>query len=432
MMVIPEDVLKILCDYEIPLYEMMRDDSDPREMKETMQQALLTHHRVPEEGSDNDSAINQSKRVYLSRIAHQEYHRFVSESSVRLQNRASVLETLESLKTLQLPEQRSPEWFAMREKVLTASSLADALGKGHFNTKEGLLIEKTSKVKKPFFSNEIMEWGVMYEPVATTFYERLNALSIVEFGLVPHPNFPIFGASPDGICDQDSPPTHVGRMLEIKCPPRRVFTREVPAHYMMQMQGQLETCDLEECDFLQVKLEEYPNKESYLSDAKMEEGRLVHGYTSSGYPKGLVLAFKTIGDDGHARFTYEYSPFVQPIATLLKWRELIQEAHPESSYHECIEHWYRIERYECTLVLRDRAWWVSVMPKIIDFWEDVEHYRAVGNEALVNKREARKQKRVRAKEGTTKQKPTGPMFHVNKGTVEEIQKHFLLESDDDS
>ena len=60
--------------------------------------------------------------------------------------------------------------------------------------------------------------------------------------------FKIFGASPDGICDIDSPPDYIGRMLEIKCPPRRKFTREVPKHYWMQMQGQLETCDLEECD----------------------------------------------------------------------------------------------------------------------------------------------------------------------------------------
>ena len=42
-------------------------------------------------------------------------------------------------------------------------------------------------------------------------------------------------------------------MLEIKCPPIRKFTTEVPEHYWIQMQGQLETCDLEECDFLQVK-----------------------------------------------------------------------------------------------------------------------------------------------------------------------------------
>ena len=91
-------------------------------------------------------------------------------------------------------------------------------------------------------------------------------VKIVEFGLIPHPELSVFGASPDGICDEGSPNGYTGRMLEIKCPPKRKFTHEVPQHYWMQMQGQLEVCDLEECDFFQVKLEEYDSKDDYLSD----------------------------------------------------------------------------------------------------------------------------------------------------------------------
>ena len=54
---------------------------------------------------------------------------------------------LAQLKQLELPEQRSKEWYEMRENVLTASSLADALGKGHFNTRDDLLIDKTRRTK---------------------------------------------------------------------------------------------------------------------------------------------------------------------------------------------------------------------------------------------------------------------------------------------
>ena len=103
------------------------------------------------------------------------------------------------------------------------------------------------------------------------FYEKINNLTVLEFGLVPHPEFSIFGASPDGICDENSPKEYVGRMLEIKCPPVRKFTKEVPDHYWMQIQGQLETCDLEECDFLQVKLEEYNTEQEYIDDKPLEE-----------------------------------------------------------------------------------------------------------------------------------------------------------------
>ena len=34
-------------------------------------------------------------------------------------------------------------------------------------------------------------------------------------------------------------------------------------HYLMQVQGQLEVCDLDHCDFFQVKIEEYENYDEY-------------------------------------------------------------------------------------------------------------------------------------------------------------------------
>ena len=82
------------------------------------------------------------------------------------------------LKELKLPEQRSEEWYKIRENLLTASSLADALGKGHFQTRDDLLVSKTTEEKQEISkaSRDIMQWGVKYEPVATMFYEHLNNL----------------------------------------------------------------------------------------------------------------------------------------------------------------------------------------------------------------------------------------------------------------
>ena len=51
-------------------------------------------------------------------------------------------EKLKGLKKLVLPEQRSPEWYEMRKEKLTASSLASAIGKCHFTTREELLLSK--------------------------------------------------------------------------------------------------------------------------------------------------------------------------------------------------------------------------------------------------------------------------------------------------
>ena len=51
-------------------------------------------------------------------------------------------DTLNELKQLELPEQRSPEWYEMRKEMLTASSMASALDKCHFTTRDELLLGK--------------------------------------------------------------------------------------------------------------------------------------------------------------------------------------------------------------------------------------------------------------------------------------------------
>jgi putative phage-type endonuclease len=311
------------------------------------------------------------------------------------------------LKKLKLPEQRSKEWYDIRENLLTASSLADALGKGHFNTRDGLLISKTSNKKETIsnISSDIMQWGVKYEPVATEFYEHLHNLKIIEFGLIPHPNLSVFGASPDGICDIGSPNGYAGRMLEIKCPPKRKFTHEVPLHYWMQMQGQLEVCDLDECDFFQVKLEEYSNVHDYEKDYLYTNG-IQSGYTEKGMPKGVLLSYKNNGN-----YEYLYSPWLSSLDDILNWVNNQKAIHKDKIYEE---KWWRIERYESTLVRRDKAWWTSIVPDIIKFWSEVIHYRKEGNDEVQNRINSRKR---------------GPRKKVF--TIQPPIKGYLIDSDDD-
>jgi len=325
--------------------------------------------------------------------------------------RSKIKDNMVQLKELVLPEQRSKEWYEIREHLLTASSLADALGKGHFQTRDDLLISKTSPTSKAFSkaSLDIMQWGVKYEPVATEFYEHLHNLKIIEFGLIPHPKLSVFGASPDGICDIGSPNGYEGRMLEIKCPPKRKFTHEVPKHYWMQMQGQLEVCDLEECDFFQVKLEEYHDINDYEKDFLHDDG-LQHGLTSEALPKGLVISYKQRDD---TNIEYKYSPWLSSLDTINNWKDtVVKELSDEYIIHEM--KWWRIERYECTLVRRDKGWWLSVVPAIIQFWKDVVHYREVGNEEV--------QKRIDGR----KRGPRKKIFEIK-----EPIKGYLMDSDED-
>tara|TARA_B100000575_G_scaffold290196_1_gene293410 strand:+ start:2863 stop:4131 length:1269 start_codon:yes stop_codon:yes gene_type:complete len=420
-MIIPKDVKDFVTHFineykqkhPSMTYEVIRDSPF---IREEMLSDLTTQYEIAE------SHIDQSSKYLLSELVTKYVVDIVNEYNTRRILKRGLPERLEKLQKLELPEQRSPEWYSIRDKMLTASSLADSLGKGHFKTREALLIEKTSKEPPSRFSSHIIEWGVRYEPVATMFYEKMNNLTVLEFGLVPHPNFTIFGASPDGICDIDSPDDYIGRMLEIKCPPVRKFTKEVPEHYWMQMQGQLECCDLEECDFLQVKLLEYETEQEYQEDKRIEDDILKEGFTSDNLPKGLVLSFVTNPEKYH----YEYSEFYQSYDQLKKWAEKTIEDY-SGEYDEIKYHWWKIDHYECTLVYRDRDWWLQTMPEILNFWEDVEHYRKIGNQELIDKKEERKKKR-QSKKPEKKSIPKN-IITINKEITNQIENNFLLDSD---
>ena len=87
-------------------------------------------------------------------------------------------------------------------------------------------------------------------------------------------------------------------------------------------------------------------------------------------------------------------------------------------------------RYECTLVTRDRKWWLETQPKIIDFWEDVEHYRKIGNQELIDKREEKKSKRKKKKEESKKEsKKVKNIITINKEIASEIESNYLLGSE---
>lgn len=431
-MILTEDLEKSLMKYDDKIYECVKMDSSYDSLKSECIENLHGFYEI----SDKCDSFSVSKRKYLSDYVDTYFNQKNIEFKNRIENRKDILDKMDILKKLDLPEQRSEEWYKIREGVLTASSLADAIGEGHFCTRDQLMIQKCGgpRGEVPF---EIVEWGVKYEPVATSFYENLNNLTVLEFGLVPHQEFTIFGASPDGICDVDSPEDYIGRMLEIKCPPKRQFTNEVPRHYWMQMQGQLECCNLEECDFLQVKFSEYFSETEYIEDTLLEDGDMKEGVSSLNLPKGLVIAFIQNNSNGNPTIKYEYSELYTSYDSIKKWSDNIlnQYKNGDFKYDTFKLHWWRIERYECTLVGRDREWWLSVQPKIIDFWEDVLHHREVGIQEFIDKKAEKKTKRIKIKEekrqkkNLKKEEKKKNTFEIDKAVVEKLQSNYLIDSD---
>ena len=325
---------------------------------------------------------------------------------VKLYNINDMTKKVNELKKLKLPDQRTFEWYEMRKNKLTASSFADALGKSHYNTRNESLLHKI--VDKPFEANPITEWGVKYEEVATKFYEHLTGSKIYEFGLIPHPDFPAFGASPDGICDVNSPSEYIGRMLEIKCPPKRKFTKSVPSHYMMQMQGQLEVCKLNECDFFQVKLEEYDNFDDYKKDKNDKND---NGVKSDGFPKGYTITYLKEND----KFNYLYCPLFTSDENILSWKEEKMAYLLENNLVFKEEKFWKITRYECTLVKRDQQWWLENVENIHEFYKDLLYYKKDNNLEILKKKVAG-------------EKSKKPMYHV----VEVIDDFCLISDEEDN
>jgi len=263
-------------------------------------------------------------------------------------------------------EQRSPEWHAMRTTLLTASDLGQCLGKGKFGTRLDLLRKKVGG-GGAFLSGSSppLKWGTMYEAVGLRCYRaRQNWIGVQEFGLLQHPNLKVFGASPDGITD-------LGVMVELKCPYRRVkVVGEMPEQYSLQIQGQLEVCNLDDCDYVECYLEEFRDEPDYVSSI---------GAMNEAVDHGAVLEFTVEGKGvnewgASTELMYEYSPDeLEQTEDVIEWvNERAQTLHLQRpELHLTKIHYWRLKDIQLIRVRRDRALFAEVSPKIQAFWDEV-------------------------------------------------------------
>jgi putative phage-type endonuclease len=137
--------------------------------------------------------------------------------------------------------QRSDEWFKARHGCVGASRVGDIMAK----TKSGpsasrknylaeILCARLTGESPPSFESEAMRWGTETEPLARSRYEIETENTVIETGFQIHPNIPTFGASPDGLVNDDGG-------LEIKCPNTAthidtLLNGTVALHYVYQMQ----------------------------------------------------------------------------------------------------------------------------------------------------------------------------------------------------
>lgn len=249
------------------------------------------------------------------------------------------IQQLQKLLAIKQVEQRTPEWYRMRKNMITASDWATALNKNKYSTKEEL-INKKCNIGKKFTGNEYTIWGQKYEPIATRIYELNNKVKVHEFGVLAHPKYSFLGASPDGISTK-------GIMLEIKCPFRRKINGTIPTHYWIQIQGQLEVCDLSSCDYLECEIQEYFTLQEYFRDQQLY--------------KGIIVTYKKDNE-----FTYEYSPFNINKEEYKRWYNTLSH---ENVYD--ILGW-RIVHMNCLRIRRDKEWFEKNLHALQQVWEEIQ------------------------------------------------------------
>jgi len=293
---------------------------------------------------------------------------------------------IDFLDNIPLPKQRSPEWYEFRQNRLTASDLGSVMGVNPYSSIKELILKKCGHEKK-FIVGAAITHGVKYEDVAIKIYEDRNGVVINEYGCVPHPTCPFFGASPDGICSAQSVnKNYIGRMLEIKCPKSRQLNGFVVEYYAAQVQGQLEVCDLEFCDFLECVIKEYDNQEAFLKDTKGGRTKGNLNNRKNGMEKGVLIELYNLDEK---KYLYNYAPteISKSLKLLKKWEEdAINIILNNPSFEYVGTTYWRLDEYSVILVERDKAWFKVAATKIETFWNDVIKYRRDGVESLLPKK----------------------------------------------
>ena len=210
--------------------------------------------------------------------------------------------------------------------------------------------------------NSPLHHGQKYEPISIMFYENMYKTHIKEFGCLPHPQYDFLGASPDGInIMKDNP--RFGRMLEIKNIVNRDITGIPKKAYWVQMQMQMEVCNLEECDFLETRFKEYENEAEFLKDGGFDCSKI----------KGIIICFHS--KDGPI---YKYLPFLF-ICEETKCRQWIDKCLEENKTMTWVRNIYWVlDEYSCVLVPRNKLWFNSALPKFKQIWATIVDERKNG------------------------------------------------------
>ena len=294
-----------------------------------------------------------------------------NDFSYDTKDKSAIEAKINYLRNIPQPVQRTNEWYQFRHKLITASNAYKAFESQ--STINQLIYEKCQPLKteeidaeiKVVNTNTTLHWGQKYEPLSVMFYENMYKTKVEDFGCIQHPSYSFIGASPDGII-VDPFSERYGRMLEIKNVVNREINGIPKKEYWVQMQLQMEVCDLDMCDFLETKFEEYADKNAYDQDS------------ASNKLKGIIMHFHT----KEGKPYYEYKPLhIVKDFEIDKWEEDMITLHENSNGHIFMKTIYwKLEKWSCVLVQRNREWFKNNIKQLENVWSIIEKERITGYE----------------------------------------------------
>jgi hypothetical protein len=279
--------------------------------------------------------------------------------------------------------QRSESWYEQFKNQLTASEFSKISASPR--ERGTLVLQKAGKIDLSGRSSHVptyrdsmvaFDWGICLEPVVKQILEHDWDAQIQDVGRFDHPTDSRLAASPDGVLLQCGKyPEKAGHLVEIKCPKSRKIGVKLPLEYFYQMQLQMEVTGVRACEYVEMKFDLISEVAAAAEPEKVAAAKLAG--------KAILVGLFSEEKQEWLPSKYVYGPVGD-----LAWKpELgLNEQTLEISVWLC--HGWHHET-----VLRDEAWFASLMPKIDSFWEDVAKAKA-GEFVLPESTRKRKEKVV--------------------------------------
>ena len=340
--------------------------------------------------------IAVANRIYFTNILPRRSYKntFVKEQTS--EKKAQLAEQIKYLRELPQPEQRTAEWYEYRQNLLTASNAWKGLSSE--SNKNNLIYEKCKPIDVTKYDKVNLDspfhWGTKYEELSVMIYEEMYNTKVEDFGCIQDKNYMFLGASPDGI-NVDPNSARYGRMLEIK----NRFSESVPItgnpklEYWVQMQLQMNICELNECDFLETRFIEYKDKDEYDAD-----GTFTH--TADGKRKGIYFCMLT--KDNKPSYFYPPLSVLKDQESYDAWEEKTLEENQDKMWFT--SYYWRLEKLSCVLVLRNQLWFDYAAKELEEVWKTIEKERVTGYEHRApNKRNSKPKQTIQTQTNQTKQ-----------------------------